>query len=110
MYFDIIIYIIEELIIEEMLSNEEISNKIIDFIKRTYTKFYFSNVKGEYIYYNGMDGNGMVQDDAFAIGINYVPNFDENVNFDEQMDHIEDIVSSIINDIQFNEAIEKILK
>lgn len=95
--------------IDEILSNNELLNKMIDFVKRTYTKYYFSDSKGEYIYYGGLDDENMVPDDAFALGINYKAKYDEE-NYDERKEEVDGLISGIINDIQFTEAKEKNIK
>ena len=86
--------------IEELLDNEMLSSKFFDFIKQTFQKYYFSNVNDEYIYYNGHSEMNMVPDDAFALQLNYRIKYDQFT--EEKQIEVSDIVSGIINDIQFN--------
>ena len=79
-----------------------------NFIKKTYNKYYFSDLKGEYIYYNGTDEEHMVPDDAFAIGINYKVNYKEEEDFDKKREQVDDIIIEIINNIQSNDSNIKI--
>jgi len=96
--------------IEEILSNKDILNKLLDFVKRTYSKYYFSNTKGEYVYYNGDNEENMAPDDAFALGINYRMNYENIDNYDEKKQEVDSIITEIINTIQFKEAKEKNIK
>ena len=96
--------------IEEILANEEILNKLIDFVKRTIVKFYFSNVKGEYLYYGGTSEECMAPDDAFVLGINYKINISDFDDYDVKREQVDEIIVKIINDIQFNEAKNKGIK
>ena len=94
--------------IEDVLCNDELLYKMINFIKKTYNKYYFSDLKGEYIYYNGTDEEHMVPDDAFAIGINYRVNYKEEEDFDKKREQVDDIIIDIINNIQSNDSNIKI--
>ena len=94
--------------IEELLSNEELTSRFLNFIKLTYRKFYFSDVNGEYIYYNGYSEMNMVPDDAFALQLNYRIKYDQFS--EEKKQEIDDVVVDIINDIQFNVSKEKNVK
>ena len=95
--------------LEELLSNNELSNKFLEFIKRTYNKFYFSNIKGAYIYYGVLDDEHMAPDDAFALGINYRISYDEE-EYDKKVIEVDDIITDIINEIQFTDAEKNNLK
>ena len=94
--------------VRDVLSNNELLTKMLDFVKKTYNKYYFSNLKGEYIYYNGTDEEHMVPDDAFAIGINYKVNYNEKEDYDKKREQVDAIIIDIINNIQSNDSNIKI--
>ena len=95
--------------IDELLSNEELENNFIELIKKTYQKFYFSDTKGEYLYYKVINDEHMAPDDAFALGLNYMVPLDSD-NYDESVREANKVITSVINNIQFTEAKEKNLK
>lgn len=95
--------------IEELLSNEELSNKFLDFVEKTYKKYFFSVSNGDYLYYNGVGESNMAPDDAIVLGINYRIK-DEELSSDEKIMNTNKLIPSIINEIQFTEAQNKGLK
>ena len=94
--------------INEILSNDFLTNEFIDFIKKTYKKFYFQDVKKIYKYYNGTNEEYMAPDDAFVLGLNYIISI--NDNYEENKNNINKLIVGIINEIQFKKAKEKELK
>lgn len=89
--------------LKSLFDNNELRVKCEDFLRRTYKKYFFSNLPSEdYIYYGPISYDFMAPSDAIALGINYIKfnnEFDsdtyENSLFDQEC-----VVYGVINDIQ----------
>ena len=103
-------YDLDKYTLEEMLTNEKIKEETLDFIEKTYTKYYLANSNGEYLYYGNINDENLAPDDALVLGINYKVDCDDNEDYDKKSQEIDEIITDIINDIQFNKAKEKNLK
>lgn len=83
--------------------NAELKAKCEDFLKRTYKKYFFSNLPSDgYIYYGPISYDFMAPRDAIALGINYVKFVDavEGEEYENTLSKQEHVVYGVINEIQ----------
>lgn len=91
--------------IDEIFNDKVFKEKCIDFLRATYEKYYFQNVKGEYNCYGSYDYDHIAPDDAFVLGLNYFKFIDNGIaDYDKEIERQDGIVCDVINDIQFNVA------
>ena len=90
----------------EVIEQENISDEVIEFIKKTYQKFFHLNDDFTYKYYGPKDDIFMAPSDCIVIGLNY-SKFDLDTNdYDMELQRQERIVVKILNYIQ-NEVARK---
>lgn len=104
------LYFLSNYDLKELLTVFELKTRCYSFLKRTYDKYFFSNITGnDYVYYGPVDYEYMVPDDAIALAVNY-QKFDDNILDDDQLLIKDEIIYNIINEIQFKRAKEKNIK
>jgi len=99
--------------LKDLISNNEIKQNFIEYMKKTYKKYFFFDVTGEeYVYYGNFSDEYMAPDDAIALGLNYKKFVGEKANedYDITLDKQDDIICDTINDIQYNKGPQKNIK
>jgi len=87
--------------LENILNNK--NEVAVDFVKKTYKKYFFSNSSNEYKYYGPHNYDYLCPPDAIVISLNFIEFGDENSSItDEEKFKKELEMTRIMNDIQNN--------
>ena len=87
------------------LLSEEWYSKAVNFIERTYQRFFHLNDEVKYVYYGPKNNSFMAPSDCIVLGLNY-NKFDlpDDEHYDEELNRQDKVVCQISNYIQFELA------
>ena len=95
------------------LEQEPLYSEVRDYVLRTYEKFFFSEIKDNYIYYGPVSFEFMAPSDAITLGINYIK-FDIKANsdreYERELERQDGVIVDMMNHIQTNLAKETGIK
>jgi len=89
----------------QILSDPNLKKEVLSFVESTAQKYFFTEKESKYKYYGPATMEYMAPTDAIVFGIDYNKfNLKEKGNTEEKIEKNEQIISDVINEIQFNLA------